>query len=61
MVTAADVRESSPFFRRLSEVDLARLASIAVSRTYETGAVGVSEGDAPGYLHAVAGGRVKVV
>lgn len=61
MVTAADVRESSPFFRRLSEVDLERLASIAVSRTYEKGDVVFSEGDAPTYLHAIASGRVKIV
>jgi CRP-like cAMP-binding protein len=61
MARAADVRESSPFFRRLSEVDLARLASIAVSRTYEKGEVVFSEGDAPAYLHTIANGRVKMV
>ena len=61
MITAAAVGESSPFFRRLSEVDLARLASIAVSRTYEKGEVVFSEGDAPAYLHTIANGRVKMV
>jgi CRP-like cAMP-binding protein len=61
MVTAADVRESSPFFRRLSPVDLERLAAIAVSRIYRKGDVVFSEGDAPAYLHAIASGRVKMV
>ena len=61
MVTAKDVRQSSPFFRRLSEVDLERLAGIAVSRTYEKGDVVFSEGDAPTYLHTSARGRVKMV
>ncbi len=61
MVTAEDVRQSSPFFRRLSEVDLERLAGIAVSRTYEKGDVVFSEGDAPAYLHTIARGRVKMV
>ena len=61
MVTAEDVRQSSPFFRRLSEVDLERLAGIAVSRTYKKGDVVFSEGDAPTYLHTIARGRVKMV
>jgi len=61
MVTAEDVRQSSPFFRRLSPVDLERLAGIAVSRTYEKGDVVFSEGDAPTYLHTIARGRVKMV
>jgi len=61
MVTAEDVRQSSPFFRRLSDVDLERLARIAVSRTYEKGDVVFSEGDAPVYLHTIASGRVKMI
>jgi CRP/FNR family transcriptional regulator len=61
MPTAEDVRQSSPFFRRLSEVDLERLASIAVSRTYEKGEVVFSEGDQPAYLHTIARGRVKMI
>jgi len=61
MVTAEDVRESSPFFRRLAGADLKRLAAIAVSRTYEKGDVVFSEGDAPAYLHTIASGRVKMV
>jgi len=43
MVTAGDVRQSSPFFRRLSDVDLERLPRIAVSRTYEKGDVVLTE------------------
>jgi CRP/FNR family transcriptional regulator len=61
MVAAADVRESSPFFRRLAEVDLERLAAIAVARGYEKGDVVFSEGDAPAYLHTIVSGRVKMV
>jgi CRP/FNR family transcriptional regulator len=61
MVTAEDVRQSSPFFRRLSDADLERLAGIAVSRTYEKGDVVFSEGDAPAYLHTIASGRVKMI
>jgi CRP-like cAMP-binding protein len=61
MVTAIEVRESSPFFRRLSEVDLDRLAAIAVAREYGKGDVVFSEGDAPAYLHTIASGRVKMV
>jgi CRP/FNR family transcriptional regulator len=61
MITAAEVRESSPFFRRLSEVDLERLAAIAISRAYDRGDVVFSEGDAPTYLHSIASGRVKMV
>ena len=61
MVTAADVRESSPFFRRLTEADLERLAAIAVSKGYAKGEVVFSEGDAPAYLHTIASGRVKMV
>jgi CRP-like cAMP-binding protein len=61
MVTAADVRESSPFFRRLSVTDLERLAAIAVSRSYDRGDVVFSEGDTPAYLHTIASGRVKMV
>jgi CRP-like cAMP-binding protein len=61
MVSADDVRRSRPFFRRLAPEDLGRLASIAVSRTYEKGDVVFSEGDAPAYLHTIASGRVKVV
>jgi CRP-like cAMP-binding protein len=61
MVSAEDVRRSSPFFRRLSAVDLERLASIAVSKTYERGEVIFSEGDAPAYLHTISSGRVKMV
>lgn len=61
MVTADDVRQSSPYFRRLSTVDLERLASIAVSKTYERGEVVFSEGDEPAYLHTIAVGRVKMV
>jgi CRP-like cAMP-binding protein len=61
MPTADDVRRSSPFFRRLSEDDLERLAGIAVSRTYEKGDVIFAEGDAPAYVHTITSGRVKVV
>jgi len=61
MVTAEDVRRSSPYFRRLSQVDLERLAGIAVSRTYDRGEVVFSEGDEPAYLHTIAEGRVKMV
>jgi CRP-like cAMP-binding protein len=61
MITAADVRESSPFFRRLTEGDLERLAAIAVSKGYAKGEVVFSEGDAPAYLHTIASGRVKMV
>jgi CRP-like cAMP-binding protein len=61
MPTAEDVRQSSPFFRRLSDVDLERLAGIAVSRTYDKGDVVFSEGDAPTYLHTISSGRVKVI
>ena len=39
MPTAEDVLRSSPFFRRLSEEDLERLASIAVSKSYDKGEV----------------------
>jgi CRP-like cAMP-binding protein len=61
MPTAEDVRQSSPFFRRLSEVDLARLASIAVSKRYEKGEIVFSEGEHPAYLHTIASGRVKMI
>jgi CRP-like cAMP-binding protein len=61
MVTAQQVRESSPFFRRLSWEDLERLAGIAIARTYEKGDVVFSEGDEPHFLHTIASGRVKVV
>jgi CRP-like cAMP-binding protein len=61
MVTAGDVRQSSPYFRRLSRVDLERLAGIAVARTYDKGDVVFSEGDEPAYLHTIAEGRVKMV
>ncbi len=61
MPTAEDVRQSSPFFRRLSEVDLERLASIAVAKTYEKGEIVFSEGDEPAYLHTIASGRVKMI
>jgi CRP/FNR family transcriptional regulator len=61
MVTPEDVRQSSPFFRRLSPVDLERLASIAVSKTFERGGVVFAEGDAPAYLHTIASGRVKMI
>jgi CRP-like cAMP-binding protein len=61
VVTADQVRESSPFFRRLSGEDLAKLAAIAVAKTYEKGEVVFSEGEPPRYLHTIASGRVKVV
>jgi CRP-like cAMP-binding protein len=61
MVTADDVRQSSPYFRRLSRIDLDRLAGIAVSRTYDRGDVVFAEGDEPAYLHTIAEGRVKMV
>jgi len=61
MVTAEQVRESSPFFRRLSQEDLERLAGIAVAKTYEKGDLIFSEGDEPHFLHTIASGRVKVV
>jgi len=61
MVTPEQVRESSPFFRRLSGEDLERLAGIAVAKTYEKGDVIFSEGDEAHFLHTIAGGRVKVV
>jgi CRP-like cAMP-binding protein len=61
MVTAQQVRESSPFFRRLSWEDLERLAGIAIARTYDKGDVVFSEGDEPHFLHTIASGRVKVV
>jgi CRP-like cAMP-binding protein len=61
MPTAEDVRRSSPFFRRLSEDDLERLAGIAVTRTWEKGDVIFAEGDAPAYVHTITQGRVKVV
>ena len=56
MPTAEDVRQSSPFFRRLSEVDLERLASIAITKVYEKGETVFSEGDSPAYLHTLASG-----
>jgi CRP-like cAMP-binding protein len=61
MVSADQVRRSSPFFRRLSAEDLDRLAAIAVARTYEKGDVVFSQGEEPRYLHTIASGRVKVV
>jgi CRP-like cAMP-binding protein len=61
MVTADQVRKSSPFFRRLTEEDLDRLAAIAVAKTYEKGDVVFSQGEEPRYLHTIASGRVKVV
>ena len=61
MPTAEDVRRSSPFFRRLAEEDLERLASIAVTRNYEKGETLFSEGDVPAYLHTISSGRVKVI
>jgi len=61
MPTAEDVRRSSPFFRRLSDEDLERLASIAVSKSYDKGEVLFSEGDIPAYLHTISSGRVKVI
>lgn len=61
MVTADQVRESSPFFRRLSREDLERLATIAVAKTYEKGDVIFSQGEEPRSLHTIASGRVKVV
>jgi len=61
MVTAEQIRESSPFFRRLSQEDLERLAGIAVAKTYEKGDLIFSEGDEPHFLHTIASGRVKVV
>jgi len=61
MVTPEQVKESSPFFRRLSSEDLERLARIAVAKTYEKGDVVFSEGDEPHFLHTIASGRVKVV
>jgi CRP-like cAMP-binding protein len=61
MVTAQQIRESSPFFRRLSREDLDRLAGIALAKTYEKGDLIFSEGDEPRFLHTIASGRVKVV
>jgi CRP-like cAMP-binding protein len=61
MVTADQVRKSSPFFRRLTEEDLDRLAAIAVARTYGKGDVVFSQGEEPRYLHTIVSGRVKVV
>jgi CRP/FNR family transcriptional regulator len=61
MVTGQQIRESSPFFRRLSGEDLERLAGIAVAKTYEKGDIIFSEGDEPHFLHTIASGRVKVV
>jgi len=61
MVTPEQVRESSPFFRRLSWEDLDRLARIAIAKTYEKGDVIFAEGDHPHFLHTIASGRVKVV
>ncbi len=61
MVTAQQVRESSPFFRRLSFEDLERLARIAIEKTYERGEAVFLEGSEPRFLHTIASGRVKVV
>jgi CRP-like cAMP-binding protein len=61
VVTADQIRKSSPFFRRLSGEDLERLATIAVARTYEKGDAVFSQGEEPRYLHTIASGRVKVV
>jgi CRP-like cAMP-binding protein len=61
MPTAEDVRRSSPFFRRLSREDLERLASIAVTKSYDKGEALFSEGDVPTYLHTISSGRVKVI
>jgi len=61
MVTPDQVRESSPFFRRLSWEDLERIAGIAIAKTYEKGDLVFSEGDQPAFLHTIASGRVKVV
>lgn len=61
MPTAEDVRNSSPFFRRLSLEDLQRLAEIAISQTWEKGETVFSEGDDPTYLHTISSGRVKMI
>ena len=61
MPTAEDVRRSSPFFRRLSQEDLERLARIAVTKSYGKGEALFSEGDVPTYLHTISSGRVKVI
>jgi CRP-like cAMP-binding protein len=61
VVTADQVRESSPFFRRLSAEDLERLATIAVAKTYEKGDVVFAQGEEPRHLHTISSGRVKVV
>ena len=61
MPTAEDVRRSSPYFRHLSQENLERLASIAVSRSYHKGEILFSEGEVPTYLHTISSGRVKVI
>jgi len=60
MVTAEEVRRSSPFFRRLSPRDLDRIASIAIAKTYERGEAIFREGEEPAYLHTIVQGRAKV-
>lgn len=60
MVTAEEVRSSSPFFRRLARQDLDKVAGIAIAKTYEKGETIFYEGEAPAYIHTIVRGRVKI-
>lgn len=52
---------ASPLFGRLAPEDVARLAAVTRTRTYEKDATIFSEGEPSDWLFSIASGRVKVV
>jgi len=52
---------ATPLYRSLSSEDRARLAEVAVVKTFEKGETLFSEGDPSDFLYTILAGRVKVV
>ena len=58
--TAMAVLTRNYLFRELPEAALSRIASLALRRVYEKGAIIFSQGDAGDALYGVASGRVRI-
>lgn len=56
-----DALRSLAFFRALSPDDRARLAEVAVVRSYDKGATLFAEGEASEFLYTLLSGRAKVI
>ena len=56
-----DALRASALYRSLSDGDRARLAEVAVVRSYDKGQTIFSEGDPSDFLYTILSGRVKVV